>query len=245
MSLDLERTPYISTKRNIVVDPLVDFKSMFIHDLFEEQKEIYGKNKQSFYKLINRMENDGLLQSVSGLENNRKIIFLTQKGAEALDRDYISFANREALRHDALVSAFVLNISKNTICYNYEIPYSQFDDDLIPDAKCLLDIGGDKKQFYIEVELTRKSRERQLTKMRNYINHSERPFVIYYFDKRGVFNSYKESMKNMLIDLDIEEKNNRIILCHSPDMLSIDSPLMESEIYIQGQKAMLKDIFHE
>ena len=81
--------------------------------------------------------------------------------------------------------------------------------------------------------------------MRNYINHSERPFVIYYFDKRGVFNSYKESMKNMLIDLDIEEKNNRIILCHSPDMLSIDSPLMESEIYIQGQKAMLKDIFHE
>lgn len=244
MEFNIENTAFITSKRNIVLDPLADFKCMYISDLFDKQKDLYGKSKQGFYRLINRMELDGLLKTVGGLENNRKIVFLTQVGSSLLDKDFVNFPSKEALRHDAIVSSIVLDILKKIKSYTYEIPNSFDGSGLVPDARCWLDIDNEKSLFHIELELTRKSKERQIAKMKNYLQLKDKSFVIYFFDKKGVFNSYKESLNHTLIDLDIDEKKSRIILCYSPMLSSSDQCILDSDIYTQGQNAKLRDIFY-
>ena len=244
MDSNLKNSSFITTKRNIVLDPLADFKSMYISDLYEKQKDLYGNSKQGFYRLINRMEKDGLLKSVGGLENNRKIVFLTQEGSSIVDKDFINFPNKETLRHDAIVSSVVLEILNKIKFYTYDIPNSFDNGGYVSDARCWLDIDNRKSLFHIEVELTRKSKERQVTKMRNYLEMTDRSFVIYFFNKKGVFNSYRESLDHVLDDLGIDEKNSRIILCYSPMLSSSDHCILESDIYAQGQIATLKDVFY-
>ena len=234
MDSNLKNSSFITTKRNIVLDPLADFKSMYISDLYEKQKDLYGNSKQGFYRLINRMEKDGLLKSVGGLENNRKIVFLTQEGSSIVDKDFINFPNKETLRHDAIVSSVVLEILNKIKFYTYDIPNSFDNGGYVSDARCWLDIDNRKSLFHIEVELTRKSKERQVTKMRNYLEMTDRSFVIYFFNKKGVFNSYRESLDHVLDDLGIDEKNSRIILCYSPMLSSSDHCILESDIYAQG-----------
>lgn len=245
MENGLQNSTYLSSKRNIVLDPLVDFKSMFISDLFEKQSEVYGKSKQAFYRLICRMHDDGLINKVDGLDNNRKIVYLSKDASKIVGVDHIQYADRDTLRHDALVASVILDLEKKLNCRNVEIPSNNSDGfGLVPDAWCSLDLKGRETRVAIEIELTRKARQRQINKMNSYLDLNNDALALYIFDKRGVYNSYKENLKFTLEDQGISETSCNIILCYSPFLLSATHDLLDSEIFITGRNSKLGEVLN-
>jgi len=177
--------------------PLIDWRILDLKNLMK--KVNYELGYVGFTKIISNLEKKSLIGSFRDPFSRKKYLYLTNKGNDYLGGDFKPPAiSNLTLVHDAKVVELVLEFLKLKSSYGFELEHQIKESKtfgttyrICPDAIILGEKGGHKFKLAIELELTRKTKEKYLTKIGQYLNSSYYDFVVYFFQNKGVLNSYK------------------------------------------------------
>lgn len=227
--------------RDKVIGPLFDYGVLYAADLLD--KVGWDKSLGAFYKLLTRMENDGILKSKRHVSNNKKYVYLTKEvhNAFAPDTPYIS---QEILYHDAVLSSVLCKFSHlNSVKAVKKIHHGKanylFSTGVIPDGLVISENNEDEVKLAIEIELTRKSKERYVQKFDEYMKEDGVDIVFFFFDTFGVYNSYQNELKSYCFDNGFSASECKIALCYTPYISNSKKDFFESRAYGLGRESQI------
>lgn len=236
-------TEYINPIHQEVLSPLSRWKILSLNELMQESA--FDGSKESFYKVIRKLEKALLIDSFIDAWSKEKHVYLEKDGFNLLGIEKASRICREQRYHDALVVKILRYFSQfnfyQTGYLDNELRQSLLTSlDHMPDAA--LDIKSPKRSFKlaIELELNQKTKERIMRNYRYFINSKLFHNVLYVFYKRSTFNSYYQ----LLRDNFTPEEQEKIILLIEPNLTLANSALAQSEIYFKGGKKKLSNILN-
>jgi hypothetical protein len=148
--------------------------------------------------------------------------------------------HEDFLYHDILTSKFLMGLESEFEIEKIRVAPATGDEFILaPDAILEVKFGEKFKQIAVEMELTRKSIKRYLTKFRAYDQSLEYDLVWYVFNDPSIYNSYKirlnEDFKNL--------KNCKILLILNSTLNLCGVDLGQTEIYGFGEELFLNDLF--
>lgn len=236
---------YLNQTREEAIAPLLDFGVMYVSDLYKLSRST--KAKTSFYRLILRMEKDGLLISKKHTDKNKKYVYLSKDVHDTYAPD-LPYVSGDILYHDAVLASILckfsrLNISSLCIKMHQGVSLNRFASGVFPDGIVFTESNEVKKKVAIEVELTRKSKDRYLRKFDLYMKEDEIDVVIFFFDSKGVYNSYKRELKLFLHENDIKKEDCKIALCHVGSVSEDAEDFFSSVSYGLGRECLLHNLF--
>lgn len=192
MSVDL-------LKYQDIVGTLQEWGAVYQKDLFEIVND--GKSLLNFERRIGRLIKGKALKVVKGGYNSReKILYVDQDFINKYE-DGASYSGSEyTAPHDALCSRIVKTLMSERLISDYCFEHNfkdlegfYFNDDLfIPDA--IVNTVNPTATFFLEVELSLKSRFRIRKKLRLMSESDEVQNVVYVTTTRLVFNSLKAEL---------------------------------------------------
>ncbi|MBD65936.1 MAG: hypothetical protein CME62_12060 [Halobacteriovoraceae bacterium] len=158
-----------------------------------------------FALLLRKLEKAQIIKSYRHPLNRKKYVYLTRKG----DEQFIAEHNRtqiddKSLFHDLLVSEISRSF-KNLVWINEaELEHTfknkrSFSDStqVIPDARFYIRKRFSLLSIAFELELTQKEKTRIEEKAKQYIINSQYDFVLYYFTKPTVADTYRKIIKEI------------------------------------------------
>ncbi len=158
----------------------------------------YPFSDSAFRKKLNRLERSGIIKTTRDFNRGRKYAYLSQKGKDFLkpDESYDCVAEGHE-RHDLLVSHILQYFEKFKgvrACYlEHELKGEQqfrSKNQVIPDGLIKTNHQGKELSIAIELEITRKSKNRIESKYERYLQDKKIDTVFWFFTSEGVKKSY-------------------------------------------------------
>jgi hypothetical protein len=231
---------YLNPIHQEILYPLSRWKILSLKEL--QAKSEFTGSKESFYKIIRRLEKALLIDSFIDSWSKEKHVYLEKLGLEFLGIEKKQYFNRDQRFHDALVVKIMrdlrqFNFSKETYL-DFELRELLTSYDHIPDASLTGIKEGKEFKMAIELELNQKSKDRIIKGFNYYINSKLFNNVLFVFYKESTFKSYKKFLELNFT----EEEQGKIILLVEPKLSLNFFNLANSTIYFKGQNMQLKDI---
>jgi len=236
----------LNARREEIVAPLLDFGVIYLSDAMKLVK--WNKSQGAFYRLITRMENDGIIKSKRYTNDNKKVIYLDKDIHLALAPD-TPYLSSEILYHDASLSSVFckfLELKNVVACEKIHQGHRnyKFDTGVFPDGIVLSRNDEYTSRIAIEVELTRKSKERYIKKFDEYQSETTLKFVIFFFNSAGVFNSYRHELEHYMLEKNISLRDSKIVLCYCPNFTANTEDFFNSSAYAEGEVSKLSSILN-
>jgi len=156
----------------------------------------------------------------------------------------INDIKEDILRHETITAINLRKLKKlnevQDVFLNHElIDQNNFKKliEIDPDGILVLKFNGSTFFTGVEIELTRKTKDRYIHKFKLYIESDHYRNAIYFFDKIGIFQSYKKQLSEIYI-------NSKIILCYHPELSSLNSDILKYQVFYQERDGYLGEILH-
>lgn len=211
----------------------------------------YQGCKQSFYRVVRRLEEKGLVRTI--IINGRTKVVTLSSELSKIPYYQNAILHDDSVPHEALVSIICNEMLAwemfETVSLPHEIQDASYDSGIsrLPDAVIK---GANKDKSFImalEVEISRKSKERVQNKIEDYINNTVFDYIFYLFNDIGTFKSYQKFIFEVLNSSSYKnnKKNHhaRFILGHKDKMINSNCRLEDIEIYYLGKMTNLESIF--
>lgn len=231
---------YINPIHQEILYPLSRWKILSLNELLEESG--FNGSKESFYKIVRKLEKALLIDSFIDSWSKEKHIYLNKLGLEFLGIEKGQNLIRDQRYHDALVVKIMrslghYNFSKETHL-DFELRNLLTSYDHLPDASLTAIKESREFKMAIELELNQKAKERIIKSYRYFINSKHFNNVLFIFYKNSTFNSYKK-----VLELNFnEQEQEKIILLFEPKLSLNFYDLKDSTIYFKGQTMKLHNI---
>ncbi len=227
------------------LEPLKIWRILDLRSLMKESK--YEATYKGFCKLLLRLEKKKVIGSFREPFSGKKYLYLTKEGNDFLGgSENPPSISRATLIHDAKVVELVLEFMRLESIYGFELEHQIRDMksfgttyQICPDAVMLGQKGKTKFKLAIELELTRKTKEKYLSKMGQYLSSSYYDFVVYYFQSRGVMNSYMKHIRDKYGD----ESDRKILYVLNEKLLTNKFNFDESIAFHKNKEGRLENVF--
>ncbi|MCP4912365.1 MAG: hypothetical protein GY909_04545 [Oligoflexia bacterium] len=162
-------------------------------------KELYSViNSKMHYstlcRIVNRLFQSNLIKKIKG-GFKKDYVFLTNRGGLVSSYNSQYDESEDELFHD-MVSSFVL--LRLLEFKNFESGSLNFDTgSYLSDGELNCIKKGQNYKMALEVELTQKSKRRVESKFKYYLNTKNFDYVLYVFNKRSTFESYKRTLSKL------------------------------------------------
>jgi hypothetical protein len=198
----MEVQSYASGIQINYLEPLKQWRILDLKNLMK--KSNYSASYKGFCKVLLRLEKKNMIGSFRDPFSGRKYLFLTKEGDVYLGGDDNPPAiSKDTLVHDSKVVELVLELLKLHSFYGFELEHQIKDSKafgttyrICPDAIMLGEKGDVKFKLALELELTRKTKVKYLAKVGQYLNSNYYDFVVYFFQNKGVMNSYRTHIQD-------------------------------------------------
>lgn len=231
----------LTPQREELLSSFQDTNAVFLSDLKNHMNYLGVDN--SFRKFCLSMERDGFLKSFVDPMSRKKILYPTEIGLNVAQAKRGSVDKATAL-HDAMVFSITKKIAEFD---NYQSAKIMSGIDhgvssgVTPDAEILFNDGVNDFKIYLEVEIHQKDEKRIFEKMRRYLSSYGDFKVVYYFNKMGVFKSYKKRLIQILSEMGLDSENCSIVLvCGNGNPCDIDE-LLRSVSWSKGRELYFLD----
>lgn len=174
--------------------------------------------------------------------HNKKFYIPTKKTQDYFSENVLMTSGSN-LYHNIMLGKVMFLLSHYSNIENYTILGDMTADKslLVPDAIMTVTNKGKCHKFAVELELTRKTIERYTKKFKNYNNDKAYDGVIFIFDSKGVYNSYK---RRIIETFEQIEECNIFLLCL--DKLNIESvSLINNNFFIYGKEMRAQSLIGE
>jgi hypothetical protein len=224
--------------------PLKKWRLLDLNSLQRESQ--YPGTYSGFKKLIQKLEKRDVLNSFRLGESRRKYVFLTKRGGAQVGLDSAALnISTETLLHDLKVAQVCRSLldlrAIKKVELEHEIILEKGKNQYTPDALVYFENKGDAFQMAFELELTRKSKSKYLDKISFYLKSNYYDYVLYFFNDRGVMDSYKKHVQGVYG----AESFEKILLALNTNMNNKNPKFEESLVFFMGKEVQLKDIFNK
>ena len=219
-------------------------------DLESLRKECFRATKyKNFHRIIRGLEKEKILEGYRDPHSRKKFVFLSPLGESQLSlKDNPTAISNETLIHDLKVSEITRTFMADGWIDEVELEHQIHDKrnfkltyKIIPDAILYLEKKGHKFQLAFELELTRKSNQRLIEKMKQYEDSSFYHYVMYFFPTKKLMEKYIIQAQEKLGS----ERMRKFMFFFHPEISSgIHEP---KDIYgvFQEEKISLSEIFQK
>ena len=235
------------------LNPLLKWKILDTKSLMEMSN--YQGSYISFCEMLRNLKSKDLVHWEPLLYNKKRIIYLTHAAQKELLPGSPYFIDSEIMFHDAIVSNTARSFLGKDYFYDCELPHEYYGknnwnyaDVLDPDG---ILYGKNKNYFFkiaLEVELTRKSKERIERKIKDYIRSEFFDSVIYVFNKKNIFNAYikylNEIQDNAPNELYKKGINQKIFLLLKEDLFKYPLDFSHCPLYVNQQERKFSEVIH-
>jgi hypothetical protein len=227
--------------------PLLKWRVMDLESLRKECFRV--TNYKNFHRIIRNLEKEKILDGYRDPHSRKKFVFLSPFGEGELSlKENPTALSSETLIHDLKVSEITRSLLTENWIDDVELEHQIHDKrnfkltyKIIPDAILYVEKKGHKFQIAFELELTRKSNQRLIEKMKQYEDSSFYHYVMYLFPSQNLMEKYIAQAEEILGK---DRMSKFMFFCHPEMSSSIHKP---EEIHgvFQGKKISLGDVFQK
>jgi len=225
--------------------PLLKWRVM---DLESLRKECFrATNYKNFHRIVRNLEKEKILEGYRDPHSRKKFVFLGPfgEGQLSLNENPTAITN-ETLLHDLKASEITRSFLNDGWIDEVELEHQIHDKrnfkltyKIIPDAILYLEKKGHKFNIAFELELTRKSNQRLIEKMKQYESSSYYHYVMYLFPTRNLMEKYVTQAEEKLG----QECMNKFMFFFHPQLSSGHHKLEDIKGVSQGKEINLADVF--
>lgn len=227
------------------LEPLKKWRILNLKNLMG--KANYELGYVGFTKMMSNLEKKNLIGSFRDPYTRKKYLYLTNEGNSYLGGGSKSPAiSKETLVHDSKVVEIVLGLLALKSFYGFELEHNMkqgdgmcFGSSVLPDSLMLGEKDGKKFKLALELELSRKVKERYLGKASEYLKSDYYNFVIYFFQNKGVLNSYRKHIRSKFG----ESSDAKIIYVLNEKILSKEFKFEDSIAFLGEREGRLNALF--
>ena len=227
------------------LEPLKEWRILDLKNLMRKSK--YEATYKGFCKVLLRLEKKNMIGSFREPFSGRKYLFLTKEGDSYLGgEDNPPAISKDTLVHDAKVVDLVLEFLKLKSSYGFELEHQIRNTKafgttyrICPDAIILGEKGKGKYKLALELELTRKTKVKYLAKVGQYLSSNYYNFVVYFFQNKGVMNSYRKHIQEKYGD----ESDRKILYVLNEKLLTNSFKFEESIAHYKNKEGKLDALF--
>ena len=231
----------ISSLHEAYLAPILKWRIMDIVSLKNELG--FKRNYSAFCRSLRGLEDKGVIGSYRRPNGGKKVVYLTSRGEKLLAQDQNPTAvSKETLVHDLKVSELTRELLNAGLIQSASLEHEihnkrQFGSvaRVVPDALWEVVHGKKALKIALELELNLKSRPRIIEKIRQYLADSSYDSVIYFFEKKTHFESYRQ-----LIEAEEGEKTFKKIALF---WRANGQMLTEAEGLLKGKPALFMEQF--
>ena len=225
--------------------PLLKWRVM---DLESLRKECFRATKyKNFHRIIRNLEKEKILEGYRDPYSRKKFVFFSAlgEGQLSLDENPTAITN-ETLLHDLKVSEVTRSFLVDGWVDDVELEHQIHDKrnfkltyKIIPDAILYLEKKGHKFRIAFELELTRKSNQRLVEKMKQYEESSYYSYAMYFFPTKSLMEKYITQAKEKIG----EEFMSKFMFFYHPKLSSGQHRPEDIQGVFQGKSIKLSDVF--
>jgi DNA-binding MarR family transcriptional regulator len=227
--------------------PLKKWRILDLRTLLK--KSLYENSYDAFTKMLLRLEKKNLIDSFIDPFTKNKFIYLTKEGDQYIgDKEHSPAMAPQSLIHDSKVTKLAIILLELSNFIDCELEHEKqiqggfkMQNKIIPDATIHGQKNGQKFKVAFELELTRKSKGRYLTKVQSYLSSSYYDFIIYYFHSKNIMESYKKTIEEKCGDT----SNRKIIYAYNENLLLKGFNFDNSTVIYKNKKCSFKDLFDQ
>jgi hypothetical protein len=231
--------------------PLVKWKILDTNSLQSLTK--YKGSYVSFCKMMKNLQDHNLICWETIIHRRKRVIYLTREAQKAILPNDPYFIDDRIIFHDAIVSNIVRSLLGKKYFHDCELPHEyigknnwNYANILEPDAILFGNNKGLSFKIAIEVELTQKSKDRITEKINTYIKSEFFDSVIYIFDKRNIFDSYinlvKEIQENSPSLVFKKGIGQKIFFLFKEDLLKFPLDFSENPLFVNGKLRKFREV---
>lgn len=219
-------------------------------DLESLRKECFRATKyKNFHRIIRNLEKEKILDGYRDPHSRKKFVFLSPLGESELSiKENPTALSSETLIHDLKVSEIARSLLADGWIDEVELEHQVHDKrnfkltyKIIPDAILYLEKKGHKFQVAFELELTRKSNQRLIEKLKQYDDSSFYHYVIYVFASQSLMDKYVSQAKE---ELGVNRMSKFMFFFHPEISSSIHKPEKIRGLF-NGKQINLSDVFQK
>lgn len=202
----------------------------------------YEKSNSAFYKTICNLEKNGFVKSFMNPWTNEKYLYLLPNALKTLGEEKVILPiNIDQLFHDAIVTRVALllrSISKIEHVYLDSIISKEFP--LLEKTPDILTVGTSQNPFKLafEIELSQKSKPRLREIFKSYSHSKVINNVIYITDKKSIFDSYINFLKEEAREL----KEEKFIFIYEKNLRLKELDILNSTAMFKNNVTNLKNL---
>lgn len=224
--------------------PLLKWRVM---DLESLRKECFRATKyKNFHRIIRNLEKEKVLDGYRDPHSRKKFVFLSPFGESELSlKENPTALSSETLIHDLKVSEITRSLFSKGWVDDVELEHQVHDKrnfkltyKIIPDAILYLEKKGHKFQIAFELELTRKSNQRLIEKMKQYEDSSYYHYVMYFFPSEKMMEKYVAQAEENLG----KDRISKFMFFSHPEMSSSFHRPEEIRGLFQGREISLAEV---
>jgi len=192
-------------------------------DLESLRKECNRETKyKNFNRIIRKLEKEKILEGYRDPNTRKKFVYFSTIGESELSiQENPTALAYETLTHDLKVSEITRQLRTNGWVDEVELEH-QINNKrnfkslykIIPDAILYLEKKSHKFNIAFELEITRKSNQRVIEKMKQYENSSFYHYIMYIFSSKNIMEKYIEQAEENLG----KHLLNKFMFFHHPKM---------------------------
>lgn len=198
----------------------------------------YDSSDRAFRLFMVKMEKLGIVES-KRIGPRRSTCYFIGRKNHSLYVNSQGFVSEDHVFHDVLNSKFMYFFIKGFNVANFDISPSLPSASLDPDAILYCRFRQGIKSIAVEMELTRKSIKRYVNKFKMYSVSESYDLVLYVFNDKGIYSSYKRSLCSHFQNLN----NCNVLLLYVPDLSLGKCRFDNLEFFAFGEDLELSDIF--
>ena len=227
------------------MEPLARWKIIDVQGLFEETGD--KRDISTLRKNLQRLEKHRVIKSFRDPFCRKKYIYLSEQGSKLIGTvDSVLTVSDENRHHDAKLSdiARILRhksyINEIVLEHQLAIKKDYFERGRSrPDAVIDGFISGKRATLVLELELSRKSKERIKEKIDQFMAQSRWGYLLYFFGCQSLYTSYKE----IILAQFGRDTFKRIILFWNTGLFGANFNIDDSRGSFEGAEISFGDLF--
>lgn len=216
-------------------------------------KEIsdYTGTMGSFYRVINRLEKRKYIKTIP-YSGRSRLVYPTQELLRKIANNSSLGIYDDCLFHDGIVTIICDQFSKWETIKEIKLPHEyrkiSLDRNVLePDAVIFCEKDGDKFKVALEIELSRKSKDRVKNKFIQYVDSIFYDCAIYLLNNKSDFEAYQRMLCELTGAENTKVRNqqilDKIILAFKDDLTGKNGRLYEANVLWKAERTSFNDIF--
>ena len=223
--------------RNQLLRPLLKWRILDLEGL--QQELTYQVPLMTLYKHLVDFEKEGVVVSKNVLRDRRKYFYLSNLGLERLGHKKSLGLIDEFFTHDLKVTQVVRQLLRSPNFTDVKFENELGTGTFIPDSELKFNYKERTLILSLEMELSRKSKERILSKAEFYLSSSYYDLVLYIFPSHSLMRSYYKVFQEKLGS----GFNQKLLLMANENLMAMNFDLAEAKGFYQGHEVLLGNVF--